>query len=60
MQRLNAEIGKLLADPEFLERVLTPLGAEPVGGSSEEFAAFLKSDRKVMAKLAKIANLRPR
>jgi tripartite-type tricarboxylate transporter receptor subunit TctC len=60
VQRLNAEIGKLLADPKFVDRVLTPLGAEPVGGSAEEFTAFLAKDREIAAKLAKIANLQPR
>lgn len=58
VQRLNAELGKIILDPKFSERVLTPLGAEPNGGTTEEFASFLRSDRETAAKLAKIANLK--
>jgi tripartite-type tricarboxylate transporter receptor subunit TctC len=59
VQRLNAELGRISLDPKFSERVLAPLGAEPNGGTTEEFAAFLKSDRETAAKLAKIAGLKP-
>ena len=58
VQRLNTEIGKLLADPKFVERVLTPVSIDPVGGSAEEFGAFLKTDRENAEKVAKLANLK--
>ncbi len=57
VQRLNTEIGKLLADPKFVERFLTPLGIEPVKNTPEEFAAFLKTDRETAAKVIKLANI---
>lgn len=59
VQRLNTEIGKLLADPKFIERFLTPLGIEPVSNSPEEFAAFLKVDRETAAKVVKLAKIQP-
>ena len=59
VQRLNTELGKLVADKKLVERFLTPFGFEPVGGSPEEFAAYLKTDRETAAKLARMANLKP-
>jgi tripartite-type tricarboxylate transporter receptor subunit TctC len=59
VQRLNSEVGKLIADPKFAEKFLTPFASSPVGGTPEEFAAFLEKDRETAAKLARIANLKP-
>lgn len=59
VQRLNSEMGKLVSDAKFAERVLLPISVEPVGGSPEDFAVFLKKDRDIAAKIAKLANLRP-
>lgn len=58
VQLLNTEIGKLIVDATFSERVLKPAAIDPSGGSPEEFVEFLKSDRETAAMLAKIANLR--
>ena len=41
--RLNAETVKMLNLPETKERFVS-LGAEPVGNTPEEFAAYLKSE----------------
>jgi tripartite-type tricarboxylate transporter receptor subunit TctC len=43
VERLNAEVGKILAAPEVKER-LASLGFEPVGGSRGEFARYLKKE----------------
>ena len=43
VKRLNAEIVKILKLPDIKEK-LTGLGAEPVGNTSEEFAAMVKSE----------------
>jgi tripartite-type tricarboxylate transporter receptor subunit TctC len=59
VQRLNTEIGKVLADAKFVERILTPLGAEPVGGSPEQFVTFLKKNRELSETLVKLAKLQP-
>ena len=47
--RLNAEVNKLLANPDFLER-LGGLGATTMGGAPGEVTALIKAD---MAKFAK-------
>jgi tripartite-type tricarboxylate transporter receptor subunit TctC len=41
--RLNADVGKLLARPDIREQ-LAAIGFEPVGGSSADFAAYLKQE----------------
>ncbi len=58
VRRLNADFNRLLADPKFTDRYLTSMGVTPTGGTTEEFAAFLKTNRETAAELAKIAKLR--
>ena len=41
--RLNAEINKVLQLPEVRDKIVKG-GAVPIGGSSEDFAAFLRAD----------------
>ena len=41
--RLNSEINKVLQLPDVRDKILNG-GAVPVGGSSEDFAAFLRTD----------------
>jgi tripartite-type tricarboxylate transporter receptor subunit TctC len=41
--RLNAEVVKILAQPDLRERILSD-GSEPVGSSAEEFNRFLHAD----------------
>jgi tripartite-type tricarboxylate transporter receptor subunit TctC len=48
--RLNAEINKLLATPDFREK-LAVLGAEPVGGDPERFAAQIRAENAKWAKV---------
>ena len=54
--RLNTEIVRLLKTPEVRERLLRE-GAEPVGSSPEEFAAYLAADQSKWAKVIKAANI---
>ena len=48
--RLNGEINKIILMPEVKQRLAT-VGAEPLGGTSEAFGVYLKSE---VAKFAKI------
>jgi tripartite-type tricarboxylate transporter receptor subunit TctC len=48
--KINTDIERLLAQPEFRER-LAALGFEPVGGTPESFARYLKTE---IAKWAKV------
>ena len=45
VQKLNAELAKILAQPEIRQRLLD-LGHEAAGGSPAELAAFAKSERQ--------------
>jgi tripartite-type tricarboxylate transporter receptor subunit TctC len=50
--RLNAEIVKIINMPEVKEKLIA-LGAEPVGNSSEEFGAIVKSEVGKWAEVVK-------
>jgi tripartite-type tricarboxylate transporter receptor subunit TctC len=57
IQKLNLEMNKSISDPKFVERVLISISVEPVGGTPEEFSSFMKTDREVATRLAKIAKI---
>jgi len=52
--RLNEAVVKVVHTPEIQAQFLT-LGADPVGSSAEEFAAFVCRDMEKYAKIVKIA-----
>jgi tripartite-type tricarboxylate transporter receptor subunit TctC len=56
--RLNAEIVQIYADPKFRQQIINQ-GNEPVAGTPEEFAAFIKRDRELSAQLLKVTNVPP-
>jgi tripartite-type tricarboxylate transporter receptor subunit TctC len=55
VQRLHAEIVRILKMPDVAER-LHSLGAEIIGGTPEEFAAYLKSEIDKWGKVARSTN----
>ena len=55
--KLHAEVVKVLALPEVKDR-LAGLGADPVGSSPDEFAAFLRAEMRKWAKLVKDAGIK--
>jgi tripartite-type tricarboxylate transporter receptor subunit TctC len=55
--KLNAEINTALKLQDVRERFAT-LGADPVGGSAEQFGAYIKSEVGKFAKLAKERGLK--
>jgi tripartite-type tricarboxylate transporter receptor subunit TctC len=50
--RINAELNKGLAGAEMRDRLIN-MGSDPVGGSAEEFGAFIKSELTKWAKVVK-------
>lgn len=54
--QLNAEVNKILKTPSVTEK-LAAAGAEPVGGTSEEFATFVKSEIAKWAGVIKHAHI---
>ena len=57
VNRLHAEISKVLREPEVRER-LSAEGAEIIAGDPEQFAAYLKSEIAKYAKVIKDAGVR--
>jgi tripartite-type tricarboxylate transporter receptor subunit TctC len=55
--RLNAETGKVLAQREFRER-MTSSGADPAGGTPEQWGAFLRNEIAKWAKIARAAGMK--
>lgn len=55
-EKLNAAVNAGLKSPEVRER-LAALGAEPLGGTSEEFGKVIKADTARFAELTKKANI---
>jgi tripartite-type tricarboxylate transporter receptor subunit TctC len=57
VDRLNAEVAKILAQPETRQRLMQ-LGFEPAGGSAEALAAYEKLERAKWGPLIKAAGLK--
>jgi tripartite-type tricarboxylate transporter receptor subunit TctC len=57
VERLHAEFTKALAAPDIRERMLN-LGAEPVGSSSGEFAAYIRAESGKYARIIKASGAR--
>ncbi len=55
--RIYGETVSLLKQPDVKDR-FAAVGAEPVGSSPEEFAAFIRSERTKYARIVKEANIR--
>ena len=58
IERLNAAVNKALDDPAIRKR-LADLGVERVGGTPEDFAAYLRAKVEETDKVAKAAGLKP-
>jgi tripartite-type tricarboxylate transporter receptor subunit TctC len=55
--RLNAEIQQMVASPAFRDKV-NAIGSEPMSGTSEQFAAFIRSESAKWADVIKRAGAR--
>jgi tripartite-type tricarboxylate transporter receptor subunit TctC len=58
VKKINADVQKVLADPTFKEKFLDPNFFEPIKGSPEQFADYVKSEREKWTKVVKDANLK--
>ena len=56
--KLHAGVVRAMQNPEVRQRLLND-GAEPVGSSPEEFAAYLRSETEKWAKVIKAAGIKP-
>ena len=55
--RLNSEVSRALREPDARER-LNSIGAEPMDGTPEEFAAYIQAEMTKWSKVVKTAGLR--
>jgi tripartite-type tricarboxylate transporter receptor subunit TctC len=58
VDRLNAEIAKILAMPDFREKVAAQ-GLEPWVSTPEQYAAHLRSESEKFARIVKSAGIQP-
>ena len=58
VDKLNAAARQMVQMPDILER-FAALNLEPVSGTPEEFAQFIKADLKKYAEIAKKAGIQP-
>jgi tripartite-type tricarboxylate transporter receptor subunit TctC len=56
VERINAEVNRILADPQFREK-LVEQGTLPGGGTPEAFGAFVSQEIKRWGEAAKIARV---
>ena len=56
--RWNAEVGKILASPDLKGRFVNE-GLEPMGGTSEDFARFIRVEIDKYARLVKASGMKP-
>jgi len=57
IRKINADVLKVIRSPEFVER-LSAEGADPVGDSPEQFAAFLREETARWNKVIKFADIK--
>jgi tripartite-type tricarboxylate transporter receptor subunit TctC len=58
LNKLSAELRKVVQDSEFRNRSIQTWGLVPVGDSPAEFAEFLKTDRARAAKIIKLSGVK--
>jgi tripartite-type tricarboxylate transporter receptor subunit TctC len=58
VSRLNTEVAKVIASTEIKNRFVND-GLEPIGGSQEQFAKFIRDEIAKYAKVIKAADIKP-
>ena len=62
VRRVNADLGKLIPAGEFKDKFLTTQGVQtdsPAGGPPEAFAAWIREETEMYAKLVKTVGTKP-
>lgn len=58
VNRLNADVNRLLHDDQYVSKYLTTQGMVPLGGSVDEFNAYLQREHDFYARLLKEAHVK--
>jgi tripartite-type tricarboxylate transporter receptor subunit TctC len=59
VDRLNAEVNKVVRDPQIVKERLNTVGLEAVGSTPEQLLEVMKTELAKYAKLARDANIQP-
>ena len=58
IKKINADVQKIVSDPEFQKKYLEPFAVQPVPGSLDGFAEFLRKDSAKWEEVIKKANVK--
>jgi tripartite-type tricarboxylate transporter receptor subunit TctC len=59
IKKINEDVIKVISDPAFAQQYLAAQGLEPITETPEEFAAFIRAERKKWGKVVRDANIKP-
>ena len=59
VDRLQAEVARIVAEPGFRQRNLIERGLDPVAGTPDEFARYIREDRVTSEQIVKESGLQP-
>ena len=57
IKKINQDVIKVISDPAFAQRYLAAQGLEPITGTPEQFAAFMRTETKKWGKVVRDANI---
>jgi len=58
IKKINEDLIKVISDPAFAHQYLAAQGLEPITGTPEEFAAFIRAEKKKWGKVVRDANIK--
>ena len=59
IKKLNQDVTRVISDPTFAAEFLVAQGLEPILGTPEQFAAFIRSESVKLGKVVKDAGIKP-
>ena len=57
IKKINQDVIKVMSDPAFAQQYLAAQGLEPITGTPEQFAAFIRTETTKWGKVVKDANI---
>ena len=58
VRKINADVQKIVADPEFKKKYLDPLAVQPISGPPEAFAEYLRKESTRWGEVIHAANVK--
>ncbi len=60
VEKVARDVTRIMAEPAFRKRIYTDRAVEPAGEALEDFASFIRSERKVAERIVKDSGEQPR